>query len=106
MVAVEMAPHLQFQVHPLPTLVVVAAALLRLLRLAPAVRAVVAPGQIVAWQPLAQLILAAAVVGQPILDRQQAVLAALASLSSSTTSALPRSLPSSHRRSGLHQRVR
>jgi hypothetical protein len=32
--------------------------------------------------------------------------AALASSSSSTTSALPQSSPSSHRRSGLHQRVR
>jgi hypothetical protein len=32
--------------------------------------------------------------------------AAPASLSSSTTSALPQSSPSSHRRSGLHQRVR
>jgi hypothetical protein len=32
--------------------------------------------------------------------------AALASSSSSTTLALPQSLPSSHRRSGLHQRVR
>ena len=37
---------------------------------------------------------------------QQAALAALASSSSSTTSALPQSSPSSHRRSGLHQRVR
>jgi hypothetical protein len=35
-----------------------------------------------------------------------AVTAALASSSSSTTSALPQSSPSSHRRSGLHQRVR
>jgi hypothetical protein len=35
-----------------------------------------------------------------------AAMAALASFSSSTTSALPRSLPSSHRRIGLHQRVR
>jgi hypothetical protein len=32
--------------------------------------------------------------------------AALASSSSSTTLALPQSSPSSHRRSGLHQRVR
>jgi hypothetical protein len=35
-----------------------------------------------------------------------AALAALASSSSSTTSALPQSSPSSHRRSGLRQRVR
>jgi len=48
---------------------------------------------------------AVVVVGTPEPDlvvRQ----AALASSSSSTTSALPQSLPSSHRRSGLHQRVR
>lgn len=37
---------------------------------------------------------------------QQAAQAAPASSSSNTTSALPRSSPSSHRRSGLHQRVR
>jgi hypothetical protein len=37
---------------------------------------------------------------------QRVVRAALASSSSSTTSALPQSSPSSHRRSGLHQRVR
>jgi hypothetical protein len=40
-------------------------------------------------------------------DRRLAVEpAALASSFSSTTSALPQSSPSSHRRSGLHQRVR
>jgi hypothetical protein len=40
-------------------------------------------------------------------DRRLAVEpAAPASSSSSTTSALPQSSPSSHRRSGLHQRVR
>jgi hypothetical protein len=38
--------------------------------------------------------------------RSRAALAALASSSLSTTSALPQSLPSSHRRIGLHQRVR
>jgi len=36
----------------------------------------------------------------------QAAQAVPASSSSSTTSALPQSSPSSHRRSGLHQRVR
>jgi hypothetical protein len=38
--------------------------------------------------------------------RAQAAQAALALSFSSTTSALPQSLPSSHRRIGLHQRVR
>jgi hypothetical protein len=41
-----------------------------------------------------------------LLARSREAPAALASSSSSTTSALPQSLPSSHRRSGLHQRVR
>jgi hypothetical protein len=44
-----------------------------------------------------------AITPLPLVLPQQA---ALASSSSSTTSALPQSLPSSHRRSGLHQRVR
>jgi hypothetical protein len=55
------------------------------------------------------LVAVAAVLGKPghlHFRAQQAAQAALASLSLSTTSALPQSSPSSHRRSGLHQRVR
>jgi len=56
---------------------------------------------------LAQPILAAVVAQADfLLGLLQAAQAAPASSSSSTTSALPQSSPSSHRRSGLHQRVR
>jgi hypothetical protein len=41
-----------------------------------------------------------------VVEQQPPIMVAPASSSSSTTSALPQSSPSSHRRSGLHQRVR
>jgi hypothetical protein len=73
-------------------------------------------GQVVAAQVvpipllerLAQLILAVAVVAAVMTAQQLALAAqaALASSSSNTTSALPQSSPSSHRRSGLHRLVR
>jgi hypothetical protein len=54
-----------------------------------------------------ELLILVVEVGELDLAHQQLVVtAAPASLSSSTTSALPQSSPSSHRRSGLRQRVR
>jgi hypothetical protein len=77
------------------------------------VQAALAVAQMVAQKPMVQTEVptrAAAVVAQeaaaPLAFLTQAAQAALASSSSNTTSALPQSSPSSHRRSGLHQRVR
>jgi len=79
--------------------------------LAPQAQAALAAAVLVRQVQLARLvqpILVAveAVVERPVAPARMAALAALASSSSSTKSALPQSLPSSHRRSGLHQRVR
>jgi hypothetical protein len=54
-------------------------------------------------EPLTQVV---AVAAHTVCQMEWLATAAPALSSSSTTSALPRSLPSSHRRSGLHQRVR
>jgi len=77
------------------------------LRLLPVERAVEVMGALVLLEsaPLEPLIPAVAVVAQEKTQVQQ-IPAAPASSSSNTTSALPRSSPSSHRRSGLHLRVR
>jgi hypothetical protein len=77
------------------------------------VQAVLAAAQMVAQKPMVQTEVptrAAAVVAQEaavlLAFLMQVAQAAPASSSSSTTSARPQSSPSSHRRSGLHQRVR
>ena len=75
---------------------------------APEAVGLAAPLQHRELEPMEPQIRAAVVaaLGLAVAVQLLAAMAALASFSSSTTSALPRSLPSSHRRSGLHQRVR
>lgn len=76
-------------------------------RLEQAALAAVALAQVLEMEQPEQSIPEAVAVEVRALDRAEtAAQAAPASSFSSTTSALPRSSPSSHRRSGLHQRVR
>jgi len=87
---------------------VAAVALIRAAQLAQAAPAVAQMVQLEAQPEMRELLIPAAVVVELDMLPQPKVAAraALASSSSSTTSALPQSLPSSHRKSGLHQRVR
>jgi hypothetical protein len=97
--------HRPFLAVALPTQEAVAAVHFRRVRREQGEQAVAQMGQLVEPRQTRRLIpeAAVAVVRQAA---AQAAQAAPASSSSSTTSALPQSSPSSHRRSGLHLRVR
>jgi hypothetical protein len=104
-----MAPHLVFPVAASLTQVVVVEEVTPTIPLAQAAQVVAAMAALHPTQPVQRAPLtpeAVAEAAETIRLAKPAAQAALASSSLSTTSALPQSSPSSHRRSGLHQRVR